>query len=41
MVFPLIWNLINSKESESKAGTLNILGSICGLSIDKGENEGQ
>jgi len=27
-------NLLGSKESESKAGGLNILGSICGLSYD-------
>lgn len=27
-------NLLSSKESESKAGGLNILGSICGLSYD-------
>ena len=27
-------NLLSSKESESKAGGLNILGSLCGLSYD-------
>jgi len=27
-------NLLSSKESESKAGGLNILGSFCGLSYD-------
>ena len=27
-------NLLSSKESESKAGGLNILGSFCGLSFD-------
>lgn len=39
VVIPMIWNLINSKESESKAATLNILGSMCGLSIDQGINQ--
>lgn len=31
---PLLMNLLSSKESESKAGGLNILGSLCGLSYD-------
>jgi hypothetical protein len=30
----MMLNLLSSKESESKAGGLNILGSICGLSYD-------
>lgn len=33
-VIPMMLNLLSSKESESKAGGLNILGSICGLSYD-------
>lgn len=33
-VIPMMINLLSSKESESKAGGLNILGSICGLSYD-------
>jgi len=33
-VLPLLMNLLSSKESESKAGGLNILGSLCGLSYD-------
>ena len=33
-VLPLLMNLLSSKESESKAGGLNILGSFCGLSYD-------
>ena len=34
IVLPLLNSLLNSKESESKAGGLNILGSFCGLSYD-------
>ena len=34
LVLPLLLNLLSSKESESKAGGLNILGSLCGLSYD-------
>lgn len=34
LVLPLIVGLLESKESESKAGGLNILGSFCGLSYD-------
>lgn len=30
----MLHSLLNSKESESKAGGLNILGSFCGLSYD-------
>ena len=30
----MLINLLSSKESESKAGGLNILGSFCGLSYD-------
>lgn len=30
----MLENLLSSKESESKAGGLNILGSFCGLSYD-------
>ena len=30
----MLLNLLSSKESESKAGGLNILGSFCGLSYD-------
>ncbi len=33
-VLPLLLSLLGSKESESKAGGLNILGSFCGLSYD-------
>jgi hypothetical protein len=33
-VRPMMINLLSSKESESKAGGLNILGSVCGLSYD-------
>ena len=33
-VIQMMLNLLSSKESESKAGGLNILGSICGLSYD-------
>ena len=33
-VIPMMINLLSSKQSESKAGGLNILGSICGLSYD-------
>ncbi len=33
-VIPMMVSLLSSKESESKAGGLNILGSICGLSYD-------
>lgn len=35
-VMPLVNSLLNSKESESKAGGLNILGSLCGLGMDLG-----
>jgi hypothetical protein len=34
IVLPMLTNLLSSKESESKAGGLNILGSFCGLSYD-------
>ena len=34
LLFPLLSNLLYSKESESKAGGLNILGSFCGLGHD-------
>lgn len=34
LVLPLLMTLLSSKESESKAGGLNILGSFCGLSYD-------
>ena len=30
----MLLSLLSSKESESKAGGLNILGSFCGLSYD-------
>lgn len=30
----MLYSLLSSKESESKAGGLNILGSFCGLSYD-------
>lgn len=30
----MLMSLLSSKESESKAGGLNILGSFCGLSYD-------
>ena len=30
----MLYGLLSSKESESKAGGLNILGSFCGLSYD-------
>jgi hypothetical protein len=30
----MLQSLLSSKESESKAGGLNILGSFCGLSYD-------
>lgn len=33
-VIPMMLSLLSSKESESKAGGLNILGSFCGLSYD-------
>ena len=33
-VLPMLYSLLSSKESESKAGGLNILGSFCGLSYD-------
>jgi len=38
LVLPLVNSLLNSKESESKAGGLNILGAICGLGLDLGLN---
>lgn len=34
LVLPLLVDLLSSRESESKAGGLNILGSLCGLSYD-------
>ena len=34
IVLPMLFSLLSSKESESKAGGLNILGSFCGLSYD-------
>jgi hypothetical protein len=34
LVLPMLKSLLSSKESESKAGGLNILGSFCGLSYD-------
>ena len=34
LVLPLLNDLLSSRESESKAGGLNILGSFCGLSYD-------
>jgi hypothetical protein len=34
IVLPMLYSLLASKESESKAGGLNILGSFCGLSYD-------
>jgi hypothetical protein len=34
IVLPMLEGLLSSKESESKAGGLNILGSFCGLSYD-------
>jgi hypothetical protein len=34
IVLPMLYSLLGSKESESKAGGLNILGSFCGLSYD-------
>jgi len=34
IVLPMLHALLSSKESESKAGGLNILGSFCGLSYD-------
>ena len=34
IVLPMLMTLLSSKESESKAGGLNILGSFCGLSYD-------
>ena len=34
IVQPMLYSLLSSKESESKAGGLNILGSFCGLSYD-------
>jgi len=34
IVLPMLHSLLSSKESESKAGGLNILGSFCGLSYD-------
>jgi len=34
IVLPMLYTLLSSKESESKAGGLNILGSFCGLSYD-------
>jgi len=35
-LIPLLNLLLDSKESEAKAGGLNLLGSICGLGIDLG-----
>ena len=37
IVLPMLNSLLASKESESKAGGLNILGSFCGLSYDFSE----
>lgn len=34
IILPMLYSLLSSKESESKAGGLNILGSFCGLSYD-------
>ena len=34
MIIPMLFSLLSSRESESKAGGLNILGSFCGLSYD-------
>lgn len=34
IILPMLHSLLSSKESESKAGGLNILGSFCGLSYD-------
>lgn len=34
IILPMLLSLLSSKESESKAGGLNILGSFCGLSYD-------
>lgn len=34
IILPMLMSLLSSKESESKAGGLNILGSFCGLSYD-------
>ena len=34
IVLPMLYGLLGSKGSESKAGGLNILGSFCGLSYD-------
>ena len=34
-MFPLLNRLLQSKDSESKAGGLNILGAFCGLSSYK------
>lgn len=34
IVLPMMMSLLSSRESESKAGGLNILGSFCGLSYD-------
>jgi hypothetical protein len=34
IILPMLYGLLSSKESESKAGGLNILGSFCGLSYD-------
>jgi hypothetical protein len=34
VILPMLYSLLSSKESESKAGGLNILGSFCGLSYD-------
>lgn len=36
-LMPLVTTLLNSKESESKAGALNITGAVCGLGLDVGE----
>ena len=38
ILLPLLLNLLGSKESESKAGGLNILGSLSGLSNDVSKN---
>ncbi len=38
-ILPVLVSLLGSKESEAKAGGLNILGSFCGLGYDVGDNE--
>lgn len=36
-LLPLLLSLLSSKESENRAGALNILGSFCGLNVSKSE----